>query len=376
MFLKHAASGREKGKQKMKEALFRLGKFKKQGDKVIEDLAKDLEASINDVVKQLTKYLSSDDVEKRFTTWKEEEIPVISSSWEDTKVQIVKLLVSRLRELIEKWEQDNNLFASAHESFVQRIQQQFNTVAVQLNELQRLASGFTWGPTRQVDSLTRPWPWMLGAHAFFGSAELAISLGIENRDRLLQPFKFAPSAFEKLSSALTQIFGIPLRYRWDKKAFMESISKTYLTVASTEEVVKNFVKGNLSGLTRLLDEIEHHFPKLIEADEQLYRKLETDGRSCQNLRKVYQPLKDEGSTLRGKLAEFGIRNVCAVDITSNELLWKEDVPSLLGSGAFGAVYQGQMRRNEDIKTVALKVYKEELAASNASAVVDEVEYLR
>lgn len=377
VFLKLAASNREECKQKMTEAFSRLEKIKKQGDMVIEEFAKDLEASFTEVVKQLTKFLSSDDAVKRFITWKPEEVPVKSSSCKDTKhVQITKVLSSRLRELIEKWEEDNKVFASVQESFLQRIQQQFNTVAVQLDELQRLASGFTWGSTRQDDSWTRPWPWMLGAGAFFGSLKLTIFFGAENRDRLLRPFKFAPSAFEKFLSAITKIFRQCTMNKEYKSGFMESSSKTYLTVASKEEVVTNFVKDKLSGLTCLLDEIKHHLPKLIEADKKLYRKLKTDKRSSENLRKVYQPLKDEGSTLRGELTEFGIRNVCAVDIKSNELLWREDVPSRLGSGACGAVYQAQLKRNEDVKTVALKVYKEELSASNASAVVDEVECLR
>ena len=378
VFLKLAASNREECKQKMTEAFSRLEKIKKQGDKVVEEFAKDLEASFTEVVRQLTKFLSSDDVVKRFITWKPEEVPVTSSSCKDTKhVQITKFLSSRLRELIEKWEEDNKVFASVQESFLQRIQQQFNTVTVQLDELQRLASGFTWGPTRQDDSLTRPCPaWMLGAGAFFGSVKLTIFFGAENRDRLLRPFKFAPSAFERFLSAITKIFRQYTMNKEDKSAFMESSSKTYLTVASKEEVVTNFVKDKLSGLKCLLDEIKHHLPKLIEADENLYIKLKTDKRSSENLRKVYQPLKDEGSTLRGELTEFGIRNVCAVDIKSNELLWREDVPSRLGSGACGAVYQAQLKRNEGVKTVALKVYKEELAATNASAVVDEVECLR
>lgn len=87
-------------------------------------------------------------------------------------------------------------------------------------------------------------------------------------------------------------------------------------------------------------------------------------------------MKGKGPTLRGELAVFGVRNVFAVDIKSEELLSEEDESSRLGSGVFGALYQGKIRRNEEVKNVALKVYKEELAASNASAVVEEVEFLR
>ena len=167
-----------------------------------------------------------------------------------------------------------------------------------------------------------------------------------------------------------------VKYQLSETAFMAANSKTYLDVASKEDVLRNFVKDKFSGSQNLLDEIEICLPKLIDAEEKQYTRLENEERSQAALREVYQPLRDEGSTLRGELAVFGVRNVCAVDIKSEELLWEEDESSRLGSGVFGAVYRGQMRRNEELKNVALKVYKEELAASNASAVVEEVEFLR
>lgn len=380
MYMNDAARNREEFKQKMKEVNLRLEKIKIEKDKVTEELAKDLEACINYAVRQLTEYLSSEDVKKFFTTWKLEEVPVECSSWGETKEKVTKLLSSRLQEVIKKWEEDNKVFSNAHGTFMKHVQQRLNSITVQLDELQRDVTTFVRDPTTQDDSFTRPWPWVYSLAALVGSFWLSINFGVENRNRLLGPFKFAASAFDKFTRAVTWVFLRDvfngLKYKQDKTAFMAENSKTYLSVASKEEVLTNFVKDKFSGSQKLLGEIKISLPKLIEAQEKQHRRLETEERSQAALREVYQPLKDKASTLRGELAVFGIRNVCAVDIKSEELLWKEDESSRLGSGVFGAVYRGQMRRNEELKNVALKIYKEELAASNASAVLEEVEFLR
>ena len=194
MSMNDAAREREEIKQKIKQVHLRLEEIKKDKEKVTEELAKDLEGCINDVVRQLTKYLSSDDVKKRFTTWKSEEVPVECSSWEETQVQVTKLLSSRLQEVIKKWEEENKVFANAHDTFFKQVQQRLNSITVQLDELQRDVTAFVWGPTRQDDSFTRPWPWMYSIAVLFGSFLLSINFGLENRNVLLQPFKLAPSA--------------------------------------------------------------------------------------------------------------------------------------------------------------------------------------
>ena len=108
----------------------------------------------------------------------------------------------------------------------------------------------------------------------------------------------------------------------------------------------------------------------------LCNQLRDETRSQQDIRKRYQPIMDEGSHLRGRLAEFGFKEVRVTDISGDNLNWKEDTSSCLGCGAFGAVYQGVMKREEKSYTVALKVYNEVLNAKNASLFMAEVQMLR
>ena len=73
---------------------------------------------------------------------------------------------------------------------------------------------------------------------------------------------------------------------------------------------------------------------------------------------------------------FGIKEVRTMDINCNDLEWKDDGNSLLGTGAFASVYRGKLKLQEDEQSVALKVWKEQLNESNASAFLAETDALR
>ena len=112
--------------------------------------------------------------------------------------------------------------------------------------------------------------------------------------------------------------------------------------------------------------------------EMLRNEYVAETRSQKDMSHRYQPIIDEGSHLRGRLAEYGFKEVRATDISTDNLNWKEDTSSRLGCGAFGVVYKGNMKRNEDVYTVvALKMYNDVLdAKNNASLFMSEVQILR
>ena len=363
--MNNALRDREKVKKEMEQLQDIMTDY---DHKVIEDLNKDLKARTNEVVKQLTKHLSSDEVKRDFVSWKPEELEQTGGgSWEDTKLQLWRLSSKRFQEVIDKWEEENKVFANAHQSLMQQLHRRLRSVTATLDELQR---DVTAVPEREID-WTSPWETLLRGALSVALYASAVATGPTFRKFL------AITVIDKTMIPMLEGQVPKMRnwsYRGDKIASMKKFSTTYLNAVTQEEVLTNFVKDKLSGFKSFLDKID--LPGLIEANAKLYRKLETDERSHDALRQVYQPIKDEGSTLRRQLAVFGIRNVCAIDIKSEELLWNEDESSRLGSGAFGAVYQGQMTRHKEVKTVVLKVCKEQPVASNAIAIMEEVKFLR
>ncbi|KAJ7392770.1 hypothetical protein OS493_010425 [Desmophyllum pertusum] len=131
-------ASRDQGKvvEKMALILLRLYVIEKQQTQVMADLHKYVKARVDGAVKKLSEYLQSDDVRVRFTSWTLDDVPQAESSWEVTKSNITKALGSRLREVIEHWEEDNQVFSHARESLLQHFQERYNFVEGQLRNLQ------------------------------------------------------------------------------------------------------------------------------------------------------------------------------------------------------------------------------------------------
>ncbi|KAJ7392778.1 hypothetical protein OS493_010435 [Desmophyllum pertusum] len=157
---------------------------------------------------------------------------------------------------------------------------------------------------------------------------------------------------------------------------MAETSADYLDDVTNESVLKLFVKDQLKEANLSLKQIEARIPELIQADKMLCKELGEETRSKKEIQESYQPILDEASRVRGHLAVFGLKELRALDISSEELEWKEDMSCQLGSGAFATVYQGKMRRHGKEQPVALKVCKELLDATNATLNMAEVELLR
>ena len=142
-----------------------------------------------------------------------------------------------------------------------------------------------------------------------------------------------------------------------------------IQLSSWQKQLKPFVEDQLKDVRLCLDRIEARLQELIKADRELYEQLSK--RSAR-----YQPLFHEAKQHRDQLAKFGLSEVCAVKIDLEELEWKKETSSCVGRGAFGAVYQGTMKRDGEVKIVALKVWNEALDAANAKEIMEEIKNLR
>ena len=109
-FVMNAERDRDKVAKKMERINNRLSAIESEQSKVVEDLRKHLKAKIDEAVQKLSIFLKSDEVRTRFTSWKLDEVPEIEVSWQVTENNINKALQTRLREIIEHWEEDERVF--------------------------------------------------------------------------------------------------------------------------------------------------------------------------------------------------------------------------------------------------------------------------
>ncbi|KAL9963723.1 hypothetical protein ACROYT_G027257 [Oculina patagonica] len=319
-FVKNASRDQRKVQQKMLDILRRLFVIKSQQNQVIEDLHKFMKYRVNKAVQELYKYLKSEDVRARFTSWTLDEVPKADSSWEVTKSNITRVLRARLKEIIEQWEEDKQVFAGARQSLVQYFQQRFNVVEGQLQNLQEAAtaddlnvpesdsSSFTTGEKVAIGVTSPIWVPLTLVALVIGAPVVGIMV-IKN--------KLGDTSRIK-------------KYENNKCAFMAEASADYLDDATKEKELKLFVKDQLKEAKLCLKQIEARIPVLIQADELLYEQLHAETRSQKEIQELYQPIIDEASDIRAHLAVFGFKEIRCADISSEGLEWREDISSCLG----------------------------------------------
>jgi len=369
-FVMNASRDHDKVADKMALIISRLLQIEEKQTEVMEELRRYLKIRVSDAVQKLSEYLKSRAARARFTTWTLDEVPKAEGSWEVTYSRITKALENRLREIIEHWEEDNQVFSDARKSLLHHFQQRYNFVEGQLRNLQGAVTnddldvpesappdeGFKFTTAQKVViGVTSPiWVPLTLAALVIGAPVvgiMAIKSKVENRSMIR-------------------------KYEGDKCAFMAEASAAYLDKVTNESVIKLFVKDQVKEAKLCLKQIEARIPELIEADKMLCRQLGDESRSQKEIKKVYEPIMDEASDIRGHLAVFALKEIRAIDICNEELDWKEEMSCCLGSGAFAIVYQGKMRWKGKQQPVALKVFSNVLDVTNATLIMAEVDLLR
>jgi len=368
----NASGDHVKAEQKILSILHRLNKIKSQQGQVMEELQKHMTTQVDVAVKTLSEYLKSDDVRARFTSWTLDEVPKAENSWEVTRNSTLNALRSRLKDILDQWEEDNQMFANARKSLVQLFQRRFNFVEGELRNLQGAATAdelnipdndpedddlmLTTGDKIIIGVASPIWV-PLGLVALVIGVPVVGVLAIKNKVEDKNRIK---------------------KYERHKCAFMAEMSAYYLDDVTNESKIRDFVVEQLEEAQLCLKQIEARIPELIEADELLYNQLRDERRSSKEIQDLYQPSVDTASSIRGHLAVFGLKEIHALDISSEELDWKEDMSPRLWSGAFATVYQGKLKRHgvEETLTVALTVYNEVLDTINANQIMAKVERLR
>ena len=298
-FVINAERDRDKVAKKMERINNRLSAIESEQSKVVEDLRKHLKAKIDEAVQKLSIFLKSDEVRTRFTSWKLDEVPEIEVLWQVTENNINKALQTRLREIIEHWEEDERVFTDARDSLLHYFQEQYDFVEGQIRNLQESVT------TDDPISVSEADP---SAESFSMAAKFAID--------------FTSPIWVPLS-LIALVIGSPIvgimsiknkvedsrrlrRYEKDRCSLMAGRSVDYLNSVTNESILKVFVKSQLSEVKLCLKHIEARIPKLIHADKMLYNQLRHETRSYKEIQESYQPLLGTAKNL----PKTGFKIIC------------------------------------------------------------------
>ena len=355
VFVVNAFKSPEKIKETLAKTLNGLVAIEKGQGEVMKDLRKRFEEQVEIVVHQLSHHLLTDDIKKCFTEWFQEEAPDKGASWKEVEENVNAAFSRRFLQIVDQWEEENKVFSTTSIFLMEQFQNHVNNVAFKLQNVQKEAVDDDSSNPNKVALRIKVSFWQ---KAIWNIKNL--TLGIVSR--IIRLWMEAPN--DKSIKRDMQASDVKLLYT----DLLEEVSKGILT-DSIKKKLKPFVEDKLKDAKLYLDRIEARLQELIEADRRLYEQL-----SKRTPR--YKLVFHEVTQHRDQLAKFGLSEVCAVKIDREDLEWKEETSSCLGRGASGAVYQGTMRRDGEVTTVALKVWNEALDAANAKEIMEEIKNLR
>ena len=368
-FLQNSAKDRQNVIQRMTLITERLSMIEKQQSSVKKELEDHLEKETDHAVVTLSKYLKSSDVVETFTTWTLDDVPNTEESWQVTRNFIQKAIMKRLQDVIETWEEKNHVFSDARTSLIQYFQERFNYVEGQLRNLESsVVSKETASPTNV--------PLVSDNFSVSERVIIGVTFPIWVPVGLVVLIVSVPVFGVMAVKGTYEDWSKTKEYEKDKSAFMAKASKEYLSEAAEEQNLRSYVVEQLKECQVCLKQVIARIPELIEADKMLCQQLRHETRSQKEIQEFYKPLYHESLQLRDHMAIFGVQEVRTMDISFNDLEWKEDRSSLLGTGTFAYVYRGKLKLQEEEQPVALKVWKEQLNESNASAFLSETDVLR
>ena len=367
-FLQNSIKDRQKVIERMMLINERLLKIEKQQSSVKKELQDHLENKTDYVVSRLSKYLTSSAVVEKFTSWTLDDVPNTNESWEVTQNVIQKAIMERLQDVIATWEEENHVFSEARSSLIQYFQERFYFFEEQLTNLERSVAA-------------SPFSELLVPKIFRVSTDPTITDYLVLLHVQLITIFVIVGHFDVVDALVSfmrsyENWRIAAKYEKDKCGFMAKTSKEYLTRAAEERNLRSYVVEQLKECQLCLEQVVARIPELIAAEKMLCQQLRDENRSQKEIEELYKPLHQRSLQLRDSMAMFGIMEVQTMEISSNDLEWQDDRSSLLGAGAFASVYRGTLKLPEKEQPVALKVWKDELNDSNASAFFAEAATLR
>ncbi len=340
-FIHHSYEDRSKV-ERMASITERLEKIEKQESSISKDLQEYLDKETNNAVCALSEYLESSEVVDQFTSWTLDDVP---NSYDRNYIQTV--LMNRLKNVITAWEDEHNVLANVRTSLFQYFQQRFNVVEGQLRDLE--------------SSL------LADDAASSESGPQGGNILINLVGQLLLSIMYLHPGFHLIKFRKTQEF------EKDKCAFMAQASMGFLADAANGRNLRMLVVEQLKECHICLKQVVTRIPELIGAEKMLFQLLRDERRAPKEIERLYKPLCQGSLELRERMALFCIKEVRTKNISRSDLEWNEDGSSLLGTGAFGSVYRGKLKKREEEQPVALKFWTNEF---DASVFLAETETLR
>ena len=303
-----------------------------------DDLSAFQPGILQKIIEKLALYFKSKDTAKQFCKWSRSEAPQAEATWQETKSEVLNCISQRTHQFVQDWEDEEHQFEEAQVSLIKYFSEKYLVMEEEI---------------RQMED--------------FDDAEQEVPKHEE-----VTPTKSRAKIKKKLhyKSKLE-------RYVDDPCDYMSRRSRKFLKLIATQDRLLPFITKQLEDEVQFLRKIKDKIPKLLESDEELYRKLLEDDRSNTLVQEMYQPLERQVESLTRELTLYNLTEMRKSDFADDELKWDGKFDTVIGSGSFSTVYRGTLtHEGEPEIKVALKVYRDSLTTRNVWHFADEERALR
>ena len=112
-------------RQRMNSMIKRIKKIEKDEQEVSGELQQRLQEKTNCLSPKLYEYTQSQEFEKRLCTWNNSSFPPPMDTWEGTKIEVMKEIEYRFKQLLIEWESKNQFCSEVHRQLVDDFLKRF-----------------------------------------------------------------------------------------------------------------------------------------------------------------------------------------------------------------------------------------------------------
>ena len=342
-FLENADRDRDDTMRQMRSVNERLNRLEKDQEKIIAGLEVLLKRKTTEAKGKMVEYIRSDGFREKFCAWSHDDGPSADpESWEMTERKIQESLQRRLKDHIEEWEQEHHIFKNARLSLIQQFLSKFKAFEKQLEFLKGdvvviNASDVTSRPAPEelscfddedliFQSTLIPgvifFPLNLVSAMLLGPG-VALSEKADKHIFWATSILWGPLAFVggilalptvattvAIVSARKKVKEVKMRskikkYEANRVPFLQESSSTFLSnILDHEEALSKYAGYLMKDAELCLEQVKAGIPNLIMMDRRLYQQLEGEKRSKEEIKRIYDPLKEDCEHLRYNLKKL------------------------------------------------------------------------
>ncbi|XP_013394921.1 uncharacterized protein LOC106162249 [Lingula anatina] len=271
----------------------------------------DLQEGYKTITDSLSKYLSSDLVCARVTSWTNAEAPY-GPDWNCLEGRIKNAICKRIMDAINSWETETKQFETLKKQLFKKFTEKFQLIKSELSMIENMFDRSLGTDSRENGNVATYMPLQdITGYAINKMPTTELSLGEKIAFGLLSPVivPLGALAFLFVGPKKIEEHLILKQYEQNKCEFLRERSFEVLKIMAKHDVTKSYVDAQLQEARDHLQLMRESIPQLISSTRNYMQTIKKDQRSKEKLIATYAPVVKQFTTVNHALEDFAIRHL-------------------------------------------------------------------